>query len=69
MSQLIGPLVQLAIGQFLFFEDHCNGIGRALHLLLEQLMHALVARIRLRRVVPLHQQLMTFRFRQQAAVR
>ena len=69
MRQLIGPFVQFAIGQLLIFKDHRDGIGGPLHLLLEQLMHAAVAGIVNRRVVPLHQQLMTFALASAAAVR
>jgi hypothetical protein len=38
MRQLIAPPVQLTVAELLLFEDHRYGIGRALHLLLKQLV-------------------------------
>src|SRR5688572_22045669 len=60
MSQLIGAGVQLPVSQSSVFKDHRNGLWRALHLGLKQLVDALVLGIISGGVIPLHEQAMAF---------
>src|SRR6516164_7289119 len=66
MRQLVGSPVQLAITQLLTLTHHGNGSGNSLHLLLKQLMHALVSRILRFRLVPLVQNTITLAAVEQA---
>src|SRR5215470_6375051 len=59
MRQPIGPGVKLGITEFLALEDHGNGMGSSSHLLLEQLVHALVSRELGLGLVPLVENTMT----------
>ena len=43
MSQLIGPMVQLSIGELLVLKDHGHCVGRTFHLRLEQLVETAIA--------------------------
>ncbi|CAH0192315.1 hypothetical protein SRABI112_01678 [Pseudomonas mediterranea] len=64
MRQSVGPLVQLGIAQALPTMQHRQHLRRALHLLLEQPMNGLLQRILGVGGVECHQQLLTFRLRQ-----
>ena len=57
VGQLIGLGVQFPVGQLSVPKHDRHPVGRALGLLLEQLMHAAVAGIIAGRVVPLDQEL------------
>jgi hypothetical protein len=59
VRQPVGLRVQLRVRPLLLLKDHSNGVGAALHLRLEQLVHAHALRVGRRRLVPLHQQLPT----------
>ena len=59
MRQLVGPPVQLRIAQLRILEDHRGCIRAPEHLLLEQLLHALVRGELRRGVVPLVKHTMT----------
>ncbi len=64
MCQAVGPFVELAIAQTLFAVDHCQRLRRALGLRFEHPMNGLFVRIFQRRIVELHQQLLTLGSRQ-----
>src|SRR6478609_8616274 len=58
MRQLIRAIVEFSISKLLLMRFQRNRIGRALDLLFEQLMNALVTRIGRGSFVPLDQELM-----------
>ncbi len=55
MRHLVGAAVELRVAQRLTFEHHGRGVGRAAHLLLEELVHAGVAFVVAVGVVPVVQ--------------
>ena len=57
VRQPVGSGIQLPVAQFLLFKHYRRCLGTPTHLLFEQLMHTLVPRILLFRVVPLIHQL------------
>ena len=65
VRQLVGPRVQLPVGQLLVSVDQRHGVGRPFDLGLEPFVHPRVRRIVGLRVVPIDQQLALFRLRQQ----
>ena len=65
MRQLISALVQLGVGKRHVIANQTSSIRSAVHLKLEQLVQAFVARIFTVCLVPLFQQLRTLGFRQQ----
>ena len=65
VRQLVGPLVQGAVGQPLIFEDTATASGAALGLLLEELMDAPKLGIWGLGAVPLYQLSVAFFFSQQ----
>ena len=60
MGQLVGLVVEPAIGQLLIFVHHRHGIGCLLHLGFEQLMNALVFGVRCLGRVPVIEYLPAF---------
>ncbi len=64
MGQLIRSPVQLPITDLSILIHNRNRLRRLCRLFFEQLMHALIGRVRRLRAVPLHQQLLTFWFAQ-----
>ena len=52
VSQLVGAGIEFGIGELLFLEEQGNGIGRAIHLLLKQLMHAEIGHLNNRPLLP-----------------
>ena len=65
VRELVGARVELPVGELLVLEDHRDRVGRALDLLLEQLVDAPIPRILCCRVVPLEEQLVPLRLAQQ----
>src|SRR4029450_8962510 len=58
MSELVGTVVQLPVGQLLIFECDCYALWGSFHLRLKQFMDTRFAGVIRGRLVPLDQQLM-----------
>ena len=65
MCQLIGPHVQLVIGELLILEDHRYRLRRPLHLRLKELMNTPLLRILGVGGIPFYQQLVALSLRQE----
>ena len=61
VSKVVGPRVQLGVCELAVFVHHRHRIGRAGHLILEQLVSAAVSWIVSPRIVPRDQHLVAFR--------
>ena len=65
MGQLIGPLVELPVTQFLTHVPHSDRVWRPFDLLFKQLMDSQSVRVRNRRVIEVLQNMVALRFTQQ----
>jgi hypothetical protein len=62
IGQLIGPPVQLLVGQLLVLKNHCNGIWRLFYLSFKEYVNALSPRMLNLGVIPFDEQLVLFGF-------
>ncbi len=64
VSQLVGALVKLMVGELRILEDQGNGVGCAFYLFLEQLVDGAVPGVGCLSIVPRDQELMTLELSQ-----